>query len=59
MEACYALSLANVFMDLIIMKHNDGHLHTAVHKLTDRNTLLRADSFHPPTLKKEHCALTP
>lgn len=35
------------------MKTSDGHLHTTLfHGRTDRNTLLWADSFHPPALKK-------
>lgn len=40
------------FLDLTISKGLDGRLHTTVfRKITDRNTMLRADSFHPVWLK--------
>ncbi len=40
------------FLDLTIFKGKDGKLHTTVYrKTTDRNTMLKADSFHPNWLK--------
>ncbi len=40
------------FLDLIISKGKDGKLHTTVYrKTTDKNTTLKADSFHPNWLK--------
>lgn len=39
------------FLDLKISKDGNGDLHTSIfRKPTDRNTILRADSFHPPWL---------
>ncbi|XP_026098621.1 uncharacterized protein LOC113069710 [Carassius auratus] len=39
------------FLDLRISKDNEGFLHTSIfRKSTDRNTLLHANSFHPPWL---------
>ena len=39
------------FLDLKILKNESGSLHTTIfRKITDRNTILRADSFHPPSL---------
>ncbi len=39
------------FLDLKISKDVNGDLHTSIfRKPTDRNTILRADSFHPPWL---------
>lgn len=41
------------FLDLTIYKDSDGQLHTTLfRKNTSRNTVLRADSFHPPQLIK-------
>ena len=40
------------FLDLSISKGEEGQLHTTVYrKPTDRNTVLKADSFHPNWLK--------
>lgn len=39
------------FLDLKIIKDELGYFHTSIYrKSTDRNTILRADSFHPPHL---------
>lgn len=39
------------FLDLLISVDDNGDLHTSIYrKDTDRNTLLRADSFHSPHL---------
>lgn len=39
------------FLDLKITKDDHGNLHTSIfRKATDRNTVLHADSFHPPWL---------
>lgn len=39
------------FLDLQISKDNEGFLHTSIfRKSTDRNTVLHANSFHPPWL---------
>lgn len=41
------------FLDLKISKDLNGDLHTSIfRKPTDRNTILKADSFHPPWLIK-------
>ena len=41
------------FLDLRISKDDQGYLHTSIfRKPTDRNTILHADSFHPPWLIK-------
>ncbi|KAJ0060014.1 hypothetical protein NL108_018667 [Boleophthalmus pectinirostris] len=46
----YSLSEIH-FLDLNIYKDLDGDLHSTIfRKLTDRNTILKADSFHPPWL---------
>lgn len=40
-------------MDLQILKDDQGYLHTSIfRKTTDQNTVLHADSFHPPWLIK-------
>ncbi|XP_041916719.1 uncharacterized protein LOC121681189 isoform X2 [Alosa sapidissima] len=39
------------FLDLKIYVDTEGALHTTIYrKPTDRNTILRADSFHPANL---------
>ena len=46
----YSLSEIN-FLDLKILKSSEGNLHSTIfRKPTDRNTILKADSFHPPWL---------
>lgn len=41
------------FLDLAISKASEGLLHTCVFRMeTDRNTVLRAERFHPNWLKK-------
>ncbi len=46
----YSVSEIN-FLDLKITKEANGVLHTSIfRKPTDRNTILRANSFHPPWL---------
>lgn len=41
------------FLDLTITKEAGGHLDTTIYrKPTDKNTVLKADSFHPHQLKK-------
>lgn len=46
----FSLSEIN-FLDLKISKDVNGDLHTSIfRKSTDRNTILRADSFHPSCL---------
>ncbi len=43
------------FLELTIFKGKDGKLHTTVYrKTTDRNTMLKADRFHPNLLKKNY-----
>lgn len=46
----YSLTSIN-FLDVTIYKDSEGKLHTTLfRKTTSRNTILRADSFHPPHL---------
>lgn len=46
----YSKTLIN-FLDLQITVDDNGQLHTTIYrKPSDRNTILRADSFHPQTL---------
>lgn len=46
----YSTSSIN-YLDLTISVDSDGLLHTSIYrKSTDRNTVLRADSFHPSSL---------
>ena len=41
------------FLDLKILRNQNGSFHTTIYRMdTDRNTILRADSFHPSSLIK-------
>ncbi|OCT86646.1 hypothetical protein XELAEV_18020331mg [Xenopus laevis] len=47
---CYIVSIP--FLDVMIKSTTEGHLETDLFvKHTDKNTLLRYDSFHPPHIK--------
>ena len=52
LKLCLEFYLTNIhFLDLEISKDNAGDLHTSMfRKPTDRNTILRADSYHPSWL---------